>query len=115
MTSALNLAFAYQEVLTVVARLRTQEFGVTDSAGFRTQIRKALEQAESIAQSAGYPHEDIRLASFATVALLDETIVNSPNPAFRDWSQKPMMADLYETADVSGSFFEQMLALMKRT
>jgi type VI secretion system protein ImpK len=115
MTSAPNLAFSYQEILTVVARLRSSESGLPDSAVFRAQIRRAVEQSETIAQSLGYSAEDIRLASFAIIALLDETILTSPNPAFAEWAQEPMTLELYGTANASESFFEEMAALMKRT
>lgn len=114
MTSAPNLAFAYQEILTVVARLRSKKFSLGASAVFRTQVRRALQQAESSAQALGYPQPDIQLASFATIALLDETILNSSNPAFRDWAQKPLMLDLYGTLTAGESFFEQMRDITKR-
>jgi type VI secretion system protein ImpK len=114
MTSAPNLASAYQEILTVVARLRSKKVALGDSAVFRTQVRKALQQAESSAQALGYSQEDQRLASYATIALLDETILNSSNPAFRDWAQKPLMLDLYETLTAGETFFEQMRAIAKR-
>jgi type VI secretion system protein ImpK len=114
MTSAPNLALSYQEILTVVARLRSRKFAVADSAKFRTNIRKALEQAESTAQSLGYSAEDVRAASFASIALLDETILNSSNPAFRDWAQKPLMLDLYGTLNAGESVFEQIRAVTKR-
>jgi type VI secretion system protein ImpK len=115
MTSAPNLASCYQEIFTVVARLRSRKFSLGDSAVFRTEIRKALQQAESASQALGYPQQDIQLASFATIALLDETILNSSNPAFRDWAQKPLMLDLYGTLTAGEAFFEQLRATMKRS
>jgi type VI secretion system protein ImpK len=81
---------------------------------FRTQIRKALEQAENFGQSHGYIQDDIRLASFAVIALLDETILNSSNPAFRDWAQKPLMLDLYDTLHAGETYFEYLSAMLKR-
>jgi type VI secretion system protein ImpK len=113
-TSAPNLATCYQEILTVAARLRSRKFAVGDSAVFRTQIRKALQQAESSAQSLLYEPDDIRLGSFAVIALLDETILNSSNPAFRDWAQKPLMLDLYGTLHAGETCFEYLNAILKR-
>jgi type VI secretion system protein ImpK len=109
-----NLAFAYQEILIVVARLRSRKFALGDSAVFRTQIRKALQQAEHTAQVLGYSQDDIRLSSFAVVSLLDETILNSSNPAFRDWAQKPLMLDLFGTLTAGETCFEHMRAIAKR-
>ena len=115
MTSAPNLASCYQEIFTVVARLRSRKFSLGDSAVFRTDIRKALQRAESASQALGYSQQDIRIASFATIALLDETILNSSNPAFRDWAQKPLMLDLYGTLTAGEAFFEQLVrATMER-
>lgn len=114
MTSAPNLAFSYQEILTVVARLRSRKFSLGDSTVFRTEIRRALQQAEGSAQAVGYSEQDIQAASFATIALLDETILNSSNPAFRDWAQKPLMLDLYGTLTAGEALFEQLRGAMKR-
>jgi type VI secretion system protein ImpK len=113
-TSAPNLAFFYQEILTMVARLRSGKVALRDSAAFRIQVRKALQQAEYSAQALGYAQEEIRMASFATIALLDETILNSSNPAFRDWAQKPLMLDLYGTLNAGEDFFKHMRDIMKR-
>jgi type VI secretion system protein ImpK len=112
--SAPNLATCYQEILTVTARLRTRKFAVTDSTSFRTQVRKALQLAESSAQSLRYEQEDVRLGSYAVIALLDETIYNSSSPAFRDWAQKPLMLDLYGTLNAGEGFFENLSSILKR-
>jgi type VI secretion system protein ImpK len=112
--SAPNLATCYQEILTVTARLRTRKFAVTDSASFRTQVRKALQLAESSAQALRYEQEDVRFGSYAVIALLDETIYNSSSPAFRDWAQKPLMLDLYGTLNAGEGFFENLSSILKR-
>jgi type VI secretion system protein ImpK len=112
--SAPNLAYCYQEILTVAARLRASKLNVGDPAVFRTQVRRALQQAESSAQALGNLPEDVRLASFAVISLLDETILNSANPAFRDWAQKPLMLDLYGTLNAGETCFEYLNAILKR-
>lgn len=112
--AAPNLAYSYQEILTVVARLRSRKAALGDSAVFRTQMRRALQQAEQSAHALGYSQDDIRYASFAAIALLDETILNSSNPAFRDWAQKPLMLDAFNTLNAGETCFENMRAVMKR-
>ncbi len=109
-----RLAYCYQEILTVAARLRSGRINVGDPAVFRTQVRRALQQSESFAQSLGGPPEDVRLASFAVTSLLDETILYSSNPAFRDWAQKPLMLDLYGTLHAGETFFEYLTAILNR-
>ena len=112
--SAPNLASCYQEILTVTARLRTRKFAVGDSAAFRTQLRKALQLAESSAQTLRYEQEEIRFGSFAVIALLDETVFYSSDPAFRDWAKKPLMLDLYNTLNAGEGFFENMGVILQR-
>jgi type IV/VI secretion system ImpK/VasF family protein len=112
--SAPNLAYCYQEILTVAARLRASKLNVGDPAVFRAQVRRTLQQAESSAQTLGYLSEDVRLASFAAISLLDETILYSANPVFRDWAQKPLMLDLYGTLNAGETCFEYLSAILKR-
>ncbi len=109
-----NLASCYQEILTVVARLRSKKVALGDSAVFRTQVRQALQHAEGSAQAAGYSQDDTRQTSFAVVALLDETILNSSNPNFRDWAHKPLMLDLYNTLNAGETCFEYIGAALNR-
>jgi type VI secretion system protein ImpK len=113
-TLAPNLAYCFQEILTVAARLGASKLNVGDPTLFRTQVRRAVQQAEGSAQALGYLAEDARLASFAAIALLDEIILNSANPAFRDWAQRPLMLDLYGTLNAGETFFEYLSAILKR-
>ncbi len=112
--SAPNLAYCFQEILTVAARLSASKLNVGDPTLFRNQVRRAVQQAEGSAQALGTVPEDARLASFAVIALLDEIILNSANPAFRDWAQRPLMLDLYGTLNAGETFFEYLSAILKR-
>ena len=85
-----NLALIFQEVLTAITRLRSNRQAATDAGVFRNQMKAALHAAESEATSKGYPVEDTRLATFALVAFLDESILNSNNPIFADWPRMPL-------------------------
>src|SRR5450755_1678005 len=90
-----NLALIFQEVFTAIERLRSNRQGVTDSQSFRHHTREALKAAASQAMVAAYPSEDVKLATFATVAFLDESILNSQNPIFTDWLRKPLQEELF--------------------
>src|SRR5262245_62483124 len=81
-----NLALVFQEVLTVIERLRANRQPVTDAESFRAQVKHTLKTAEQEGLRRGYTLEDIHLANFATVAFLDESILNMSNPAFSDWA-----------------------------
>ena len=46
---------------------------------------------------AGYSAEDVKLAGFALVAFLDESVLASGNPVFADWPAKPLQEELFGT------------------
>ncbi len=85
-----NLAIVYQNLLTVIARLRANRQVINDAQAFRVQMQSALRAAEKEGIGKLYPPEDVRLATFAIVAFLDESILNSTNPAFSDWPRMPI-------------------------
>lgn len=103
-----NLALIFQELLTVAARVRSDRQAVSDAESFRAHIRSALKKAEQTGLARGYNAQDIRMASFAVVALLDESILNSRNPAFSDWARKPLQEELFG-GHVAGEVFFQGL------
>ena len=80
-----NLAVMYQEVLTAIARLRSNPQTVSDANRFRAQVRAALKEAEKDSVQRGYLAEDVQLCTFVVVAFLDESILNSRSPVFADW------------------------------
>src|SRR2546429_6222222 len=91
-----NLAFVFQEVLTAIVRLRTNRQTVSDSALFRAQIKDALTVSEKEAAKLGYSPETVRLAKFAVVASLDESVLNQQAPTFADWARQPLQQDLLD-------------------
>uniref|UniRef100_Q02CH9 Type IV / VI secretion system DotU domain-containing protein n=1 Tax=Solibacter usitatus (strain Ellin6076) TaxID=234267 RepID=Q02CH9_SOLUE len=109
-----NLALLFQDVLTAIVRLRSNRQGVIDPAAFRHQIREALKSAASRALSAGYTADDARHATFATVAFLDESVLNSGNPIFSEWLRKPLQAELFGTHTAGEEFFVSLQQLLGR-
>lgn len=110
-----NLAMLFQEALTVVVRLRSNRQSVTDPQAFRVQIASALNATGQDALRRGYSPEDIRVVTFAVVAFLDESILNSHNPAFGDWVRKPLQQELFGV-DVAGEiYFRNIDHLLNRS
>jgi type VI secretion system protein ImpK len=104
-----NLALFFQEVLTAIVRLRVNRQPVSDAESFRHHIREALKTAAQQARDrGGYSMDDVRFATFAMVAFLDESILNSRNPLFADWPRKPLQEELFGT-HVAGEVFFQNL------
>ena len=108
-----RLALILQELLTAVARLRSDRQAVPDAGAFRAQLLELVRRADQEAQAAGYTPADARLAIFAAVALLDESALNSRQPALADWSRRPLQEELFG-GHMGGEWFfqhvEQLLA-----
>lgn len=109
-----NLALIFQEVFTVIERLRANRQRVNDAETFRTQIRTALKTAEQEALRRGYNLEDVRVAVFAAVAFLDESILNMQNAVFADWARKPLQEELFGVQLAGEIFFRNLDRLLGR-
>jgi type VI secretion system protein ImpK len=109
-----NLAFLFQEVITVVERLRSGRQQVTDANMFRHQIREALKLAVNESRKRGYTEEDSELAKFAVVAFVDETILNLRNPIFADWPRQPLQEEYYHHHIAGEVYFQHLQKLMVR-
>jgi type VI secretion system protein ImpK len=109
-----NLALVFQNLLTVIVRLRANRQVINDGPAFRTQMQSALRAAEKEGISKLYPPEDVRLATFAIVAFLDESILNSTNPAFSDWPRMPLQEEMFGHHRAGEVFFENIDRLLSR-
>jgi type VI secretion system protein ImpK len=107
-----NLALVFQEVLTAVIRLRTNRQVVTDAELFRTQMREALNAADQEGRKRAYTGEQTRMAIFAVVAFLDESILNLPQPVFAEWPRKPMQEELFGVHVAGEIFFNTVQRLL---
>ncbi|MCC6859263.1 MAG: DotU family type IV/VI secretion system protein [Bryobacterales bacterium] len=103
-----NLAFLFQEPFTAITRLRSNRQAVGDADAFRAHMCQLLNNAEETARARGYTAEDVRLAKFAVVAFLDESVLRLQNPVFRDWPRKPLQEELFG-GHVAGEVFFQSL------
>ena len=109
-----NLAILFQDVLTAIVRLRANRQSVTDANAFRHHTREALKTAAAQALAAGYTADDTRHATFAAVAFLDESVLNSQNPIFAEWLRKPIQAELFGTHTAGEEFFTALQQLLGR-
>jgi type VI secretion system protein ImpK len=109
-----NLPLVFQEVLTAIERLRGNRTGVNDANAFRHHTREALKTAAQQAMAQGYTAEDTKLATFAAVAFLDESVLNSQNPIFADWVRKPLQEELFGTHLAGEVFFQNLQQLLGR-
>lgn len=109
-----RLAAVLQEVLTVVVRLRAERQPVTDAAAFRSQVLQSLAGAEQEALRMGYNTQDARLAIFAVVAFLDESVLNARIPALAEWARRPLQDELFGGHMGGEWFFQHIDQLLTR-
>ena len=109
-----NLALIYQELLTVIVRLRSGRQDVSDPATFRAQVISTLKVAEEEARQKGYTPEDIRVATFAVVGFLDESILNSRNASFAEWLRRPLQQEMFGVQIAGEIFFRNIDRLLTR-
>lgn len=108
-----RLAIALQEFLTAVVRLRANEQPISDALAFRGHVTSLLARAEQDAIAFGFTAQDARIAIFAVVSFLDESVLNLRSPAFADWARRPLQDELFG-AHMGGEWvfqhIEQLLA-----
>lgn len=109
-----NLALVFQDSLTVIVRLRANRQHVENAEMFRANIRGLLNKAAQEATARGYSGEDARVATFAVVALLDETVLSLGNPVFSDWQRLPLAVELYGMGVAGEIFFSTLDRLLAR-
>lgn len=110
-----NLALIYQEAITAIERLRANTQSVSDANAFRHHTREAMKTATNQALAAGYNADDTKFATFAAVAFLDESVLNSQNPIFADWLRKPLQEELFGTHIAGEVFFQNLEQLVGRS
>jgi type VI secretion system protein ImpK len=109
-----RLALTLQEAITAIVRVRSDRRDVPDPAGFRQQFKQVLATAHDEARKSGYPSEDVRLAVYAVVVLLDESVLQSRQVAFRDWARQPLQEELFGGHIGGEVFYERLRELLGR-
>jgi type VI secretion system protein ImpK len=109
-----HLALIVQELLTAIVRLRANRQGPTDAESFRAHLKQLIARADQDARQAGYSQGDVRYALYAVVAFVDESILNSAQPMFRDWPRRPLQDELFGGHVGGEAFFQYLQQLMTR-
>jgi len=109
-----RLSLAFQEPLTVAARVRRNQFHAPDAGEFRRHLRHLLGQADAASRQSGYPADFAKLATYAVVALLDESILNSPGTLRGEWVGYPLQQELFGENVAGENFYLQLRDLLAR-
>lgn len=109
------VAMALQEALTVVARVRSGQGIAQDAESFRAHVKKLLTAAHGDLQSYGFSDDSVRLAVYAFVAFLDESVLASSGPAFSGWSRQPLQEEVFGDHRAGETFFQNLDELLSRS
>ena len=109
-----RLALAFEEVLTTVGRLRDQRQVPTDAHSFREHVKGLLAEADEKARRMGYPAEFAKGSVYASVALLDESVLATPGPLASTWAGRPLQEEIFGDFVAGESFFQQLDDLLNR-
>ncbi|MEZ5399662.1 MAG: DotU family type IV/VI secretion system protein [Bryobacteraceae bacterium] len=99
-----RLAIVFQELLTVIVRVRADRQPIQHVDHFRNQVRNALLAAQEEAVRTGYSRDLAFRAAQAVTAFLDESVLDSANPAYRDWARQPLGPEFFQQ-HVAGEVF----------
>jgi type VI secretion system protein ImpK len=113
-TSPDNLALQLQELFTAIVRLRGRRQEVSNAELFRGQVLHSIKTAEQAARARGYTDEDIKLAVFAVVAFLDESLLNLRQAVFDDWVRRPLQEEMFGRHVGGEVFFDRLQELLER-
>jgi type VI secretion system protein ImpK len=109
-----NLAFCFQELFTAIVRVRFNLQSVPSADNFRANAKELVRVATQDAAGRGYTGEDVKVAAFAVVAFLDESVLTSKSAVFSTWSRMPLQLELFR-ADMAGeTFFHYVQELLSR-
>jgi type VI secretion system protein ImpK len=109
-----ELALALQEAFTVAARLRTGRQSAPDAASFRQRVKQLVGAADEEGRRRGYAPEYVRLAVYAYIAFLDESVLNSGLPVFADWPRQPLQEEVFGDHMAGETFFRYLQELLGR-
>ncbi len=109
-----NLSDLSSECLILILQLRsTNDYG--DAEVLKTRVYEMFERFESNARKFGIDNDKIRLAKFALVAFLDETIISSSWQQKEAWLSDPLQIKLFETFNAGEEFFTHLNELSQKT
>jgi len=109
-----QLALMVQEILTAATRFRTRKQVAKDANAFRAQMKSLLVMSDQESRRLGYTADDVRLALYAVVAYVDETVLNSGLPAFESWARNPLQLDVFGKHVAGEAFFVYLNQLLAR-
>ena len=110
-----SLALAFQDVITVILRVRYRTQRVSDANGFRDSIRKMIAAAAAEGRRLGYSDATTQMALYAIVGFLDESVLNSGDPWFGEWARRPLQEEMFGGHFAGEYFFKHTNDLLNQS
>jgi type VI secretion system protein ImpK len=107
-----ELSVLLQEAFTAAARLRANRQVAQDADSFRLRIKQLLGAADQEARQAGYDPGHVKLAIYAYIAFLDESVLNSGQPMFAAWPRQPLQEEIFGDHMAGQTFFTRLDELL---
>lgn len=109
-----NLSDIASECFILILQLRaTTNYGTADV--LKSKVLDMFDKFENNSRKIGVDNEKVRLAKFALVAFLDETIISSDWSEKNEWLTEPLQIKLFDTFNAGEEFFTNMSTLRQRT
>jgi type VI secretion system protein ImpK len=109
-----RLALLAQEILTAATRFRTGRQVPKDPDTLRANVKRLVLAADDEGRRAGYSAVDVKYTMYAVVAYVDETVLNSGQPAFQAWATRPLQEEIFGKQVAGEAFFQYLNQLMSR-
>jgi type VI secretion system protein ImpK len=74
-------------------------------------VKQQLAAADQRARTAGYTGETVKLAVYAFIALLDESVLGSSQPMFAEWSRQSLQEEVFGEHMAGENFFRTLQQL----
>jgi type VI secretion system protein ImpK len=109
-----NIADIASECFILILQLRaTNDYG--SASILKSRVIEMFDKFENNARRIGIDNEKVRMAKFALVAFLDETIISSEWTEKNEWLAEPLQIKLFDTFNAGEEFFTNMSNLRQRT
>lgn len=109
-----TIADLSSECLILILQLRsTNNYGA--AVTLKSKVSELFDRFERDARTSGIDNEKVRLAKFALVAFLDETIISSTWTQKDEWLAEPMQIKLFDTFNAGEEFFDYLHQLRQRS
>jgi len=109
-----TLADLASESLILILQLRaTSDYG--NASSLKDRVAEMFDRFERDSRSLGIDNEKVRLAKFALIAFLDETIISSSWTQKDEWLTEPLQLKIFDTFNAGEEFFTYLNELRQRS